>query len=159
MSIWCSQDHIGTESVYEAQGGQVLTYAEGFSNHHPDLTGSHERPATVDIAYAPSWCVPGHRDAEEPVCECGETHDAYAEVSPWVRLTLAAEESLSWWGPDKPKVEPLCASVVMDEAAARELARQLLEWADSPHLAPAAAPAPDQPSAVDAQSETEREDA
>lgn len=152
MSIWCSTDHIGTdptvmyevgEGIYQvdigagvpkgrkveqtAQHGNVLTFAEGFSNHFPDLTGTHERPAAIGLAYIAPWCTPGHGDCD--------THD-YPECGPWLRLEVGGR-GLSFWTKDddgNPTEENVSATVVLDEPAARELARQLLEWADRPHL-------------------------
>lgn len=142
MSIWVNAaDHIGTDPTdwrdartgkpvrKKAQGGNVLSYAEGFSNHFPDTTGNHERPAAVALASIPVWCVPGHRD------------DEYDEktVGPWLRLEVAAPETLNHWvksGAGQPVAEERHATVVMDESAARSLVAQLNEWLDRPKARP-----------------------
>lgn len=141
MSIWCSWPIVGHEDWLDEhgpRGGQVLTYAEGFSNHHPDLGGEYERPAHVGIATIAPWCIPGHdQDGDNYACTgCGEIHD-HPDVGSWVRLTMFGERALSWWGADgKPTEAPIHASVVLDESAARRLAADLLEWADLHLLKP-----------------------
>lgn len=153
MSIWCSWPHIGTSPtvMYDAgdgiaevdlgdgdtargrepivqrpEGGNVLSYAEGFSNHYPDLAGTHERPAALALASIPEWCVPGNDGG------------IYA-LGPWLRLEVAAPESLNFWAetPDgKPAVEEKGATVVLDEAAVRTLRDQLTEWLEKPKAQP-----------------------
>jgi hypothetical protein len=141
MSIWCSWPHIGTESgdwyevlpggergpkvVHLAERGVVVAYASGFSNHHPDYG---DPPATVTVAHIAPWCVPGHDEREVDEPECG----------PWLRLDIDSPNAVTWWTKDgeKPTAEPIHGSVVLDEAAARSLAADLLEWADRPHLTP-----------------------
>lgn len=150
MSIWCSWDHIGTDPTVmfrvkrdgsrgrrikpRPERGNVLSYAVGFSNHYPDLTGSHERPAVVALADIAPWCVPGH-DAGE--CPCGEHHD-HPDTGPWLRLEVAAPETLSFWRRDgrKPEVLSEEATVVLDEAAARALRDDLTAWLDRPKVRP-----------------------
>lgn len=131
MSIWCTWEHIGTDPrawrdadtdeaiPKHAERGNVLSYAAGFSNHYPDLTGEHERPATVAIASIPVWCVPGHDEENDD------------ELGPWLRLEVAAPETLNHWVKDvdgKPQIEPEGASVVLDEEAARSLRDDLSAW-------------------------------
>lgn len=142
MSIWCSWPSVGHdpwEITGPPRGGEVRTYADGFSNHHPDATGSHELPAHVGICAIAPWCVPGHdEDGNDGRCAgCGERHD-HPEVGEWVRLTVAAPTALSWWHAkdERPRREPMYAAVVMDEAAARQLAADLLAWADEPKVRP-----------------------
>jgi len=106
VSIWCSSPAIGQAANDAPRPGVVLTYADGFSNHYPDMTGSHEWPASVEIAEIAPWCVPGHEECDE----CDE------HAGPWLRLSMWALG--------------LNAAVVLDEAAARELAGDLLAWAD-----------------------------
>ena len=165
MSIWCSWEHIGTDptvmyevrpGMYEvdlgdgeqargrepvpqvAERGVVLSYAEGWSNHYPDLTGEAERPAVIALADVAPWCVPGHgyeRDAY--VCEtCRVPHD-HDEPGPWVRLEVEAPEALNFWGAGGVgKVERQGATVVMDEQAARSLRDDLTAWLDRDKVRP-----------------------
>lgn len=139
MSIWCSWPNVGHEEHAEEplRGGEVRTFADGFSNHHPDLTGENELPAAVGLCHIAPWCVPGH---DEDCARCKTSHD-HPEVGEWVRLTVSAEDTLSWWGAnedgERPRhVGPQSMSVVMDEAAARQLAADLLEWANMPKVRP-----------------------
>lgn len=154
MSIWVSGEHIGTETWegyevepgmvsidlgdgkaraqaeedgsprvhHRAQRGQVRAYRDGFSNHYPDDT---DAPGSIDLAWIPSWCVPGHD--EEDYSACGE----------WARLSIDCDGAMTWWVKegDEPTPKPVHASVVLDVEAARSLAADLLEWADRPHLA------------------------
>ena len=129
MSIWCSWPHIGSDRGDAApERGNVLTYAEGFSNHYPDLTGTHERPAAVALAHIPQWCVPGHE----------ETGD-YAICGPWLRLEVAGWQALNFWAKDalgKPLTEDVGATVVLDEEAVRSLRDDLTAWLDRPKARP-----------------------
>lgn len=160
MSIWCSWPHIGTDptvmygvgdGLFEveigggARGrtpvaqrperGNVLSYAEGFSNHYPDLTGSHERPAVIALAHLAPWCVPGHRECDD--CFHSEEHEA----GPWLRLEVAAPETLSFWTKAEdggPEVTPEGATVLLDEEAARSLRDDLTTWLDRRKARPTA---------------------
>lgn len=151
MSIWCSWQHIGTDPtvMYEvgdgmfevdlgggeqAKGrepveqkperGNVLSYAEGFSNHYPDLTGSHERPACIGLATIAPWCVPGHENVMDG-------------AGPWLRLEVAAPETLNFWtGSDSPTVEAHDATVILDRAAAEALRDDLDRWLAMDHHEP-----------------------
>lgn len=154
MSIWCSWPHIGTDPtvMYDAgdgifevdlgdgeqargrepveqrpERGNVLSYAEGWSNHYPDLTGEAERPAVIALASMPEWCVPG----------CDESGD-YEITGPWLRLDVAAPETLSFWTKDgeRPTVENRGALVVLDEEAVRSLRDDLTDWLDRPKAYP-----------------------
>lgn len=126
MSIWCSWEDIGYDTFTgERVRGEVRSYASGFSNHYPTTDGTYEQPANVGLAHIPVWCVPGHRE------EMDET------VGPWVRLDVWTAEH-SFDGGGKPTGKYDAASVVMDEAAARALAADLLSWADSPKAQPEA---------------------
>jgi hypothetical protein len=144
MSIWCSWPHIGTDptvmyevgpNVYEVdidgeradgrepveqkpEGGNVVSYANGFSNHFPDLTGEYERPAAIALASIPSWCVPGHRD---------ETTDGLGQ---WLRMEVAAPETLNFWRKEdgSPTVESEGATVCLDRQAVETLHAQLGDW-------------------------------
>lgn len=144
MSIWVSHDHIGTENIQwkdvrtgkpipnVAERGHVLTFAQGFSNHHPNHEGTHERPANVSVAHIPPWCVPGHDDEFDD-------YDEKGTVGPWLRLDVHAKESLDFWRKDddgNPAVEELHASVVLDEAAAKALMGDLIAWLTRPKLHP-----------------------
>ena len=131
MSIWCSWPQIGHDWFGDEpmRGGEVRTYAEGFSNHYPDTTGSHELPASIDLAHAAPWCVTGHnQNGENYACAgCGEHHAE--EVGAWLRLGISAKDSLSWWGEEKPSHSgPVHADVVLDEAAVLRLSHDLGEW-------------------------------
>lgn len=151
MSIWCSWPHIGTDptvmydeggGLYEvdidgkrARGrkpveqrperGNVVSYADGFSNHYPDLTGTHERPAVIAVASVPHWCVPG--------VEEGDYSDDSA--APWLRMEVVAPESLNFWAKDadgNPAIEERAALVILDEEAVRSLRDDLTAWLDRP---------------------------
>jgi hypothetical protein len=145
MSIWCSDATTGFDDGAEPGtpqpvGGQVRSYADGFSNHHPN-TATHEKPASVSLASIAPWCVPGHtgRRMDGFRCSgCDAQHD-YPECGPWVRLDLYSPNALTWWNPDdlpNPQPAPIHASVVLDEAAARALAANLVAWADRPKVHP-----------------------
>jgi hypothetical protein len=152
MSIWCSWEHIGTDPtvMYEvspgirevkldgktargrraveqkAERGNVLSYAEGFSNHYPNLAGTHERPAVIALAHMPEWCVPGHDDTDD-----------YDITGPWLRVEVAAPETLSFWGAgDEPEVKSEGATVLLDEEAVRSLRDDLTRWLDRPKVYP-----------------------
>ena len=156
MSIWCSGQHIGTDPtvMYEAapgmyevdlgdgeqahgrqpmpqkpERGNVISYADGFSNHYPDLTGSHERPAIIALAHIAPWCVPGHREDDE----------FRYEVGPWLRLEVVAPETLSFWteDSDEPTVERRDASIILDEQAVRSLRDDLTAWLKRDKVRPA----------------------
>lgn len=134
MSIWVSHDAIGTNFIDKTaeQRGNVLTYAEGFSNHHPNHDGTHERPASIGTAHTPPWCVPGHREAFPD-------YDEHGTVGPWLRLDLHAPEALNFWRKDdngNPAVERLHASVVLDETAAKALMGDLMDWLMRPKVHP-----------------------
>lgn len=134
MSIWCSWPDVGHDPHPDEpiRGGEVRTYAQGFSNHYPDTNGTHELPASVGIASIPPWCVPGREDLGE---------DESDAIAPWLRLGLYAEDSLTWWpsepGGTKPRSDgPICAEVVIDEAAVRQLCDDLTAWLDRPKAHP-----------------------
>jgi hypothetical protein len=154
MSIWISWQHIGTDPtvMYEVEpglhevdlgdgkqargrqpveqkpeGGNVLSYADGWSNHFPDLTGECERPAVVAVASIPSWCVPGHR---------GDDADEFGQ---WLRLEVAAPETLNFWQKDaegNPAVEEQGATVVLDRQAVQTLRDQLNVWLERATVEP-----------------------
>lgn len=131
MSIWCSWPHVGHNNLMgePVRGGEVRTYAEGFSNHYPTTDNTHELPAGIGLARIPVWCVPGHDDT-----------DIEGIYGPWVRLSVFAEESLHWWGLDPAKrptkAGPVHASVVLDEAAALQLYHDLGDWLMQPKVHP-----------------------
>jgi hypothetical protein len=148
MSIWCSWESVGWDDWAERPGfvrGEVRTFAEGFSNHHPDSTGSHELPANVGVDHIAPWCVPGHNEGEPDnhvdyrCTGCGERHD-YPDAGRWLRLGIYARDALSWWtddGEDKPKhTGPVAQRVVMDEAAVRALRDDLTKWLELPKVQP-----------------------
>lgn len=109
------------------RGGDVRSYASGWSNHYPTTDGEVEQPAHVGLAHIPTWCVPGHRGDEEGA-------DDYP-LGQWVRLDVVTHDHED----GKPVGGPWAHSVVMDEGAARQLAADLLKWADSPKVAAASA--------------------
>jgi hypothetical protein len=87
VSIWCSREAIGYDDIFEdgaTNHGEVVAYANGWSNHYPTTDGTAETPACISLATIPPWCVPGHRDE-------------YAEhvVGPWLRLDLFGDEAKS----------------------------------------------------------------
>lgn len=120
MSIWCSRTTIGHDSHY-ADGdhpGGVRNYADGWSNHYPD--DAVERPAAVMTGTIAPHCVPGADESED-----------YPTSGPWLRLALAV------W--DDEYGRPMIrggATVILDPDAARALARDLMAWADEPHVEP-----------------------
>lgn len=136
MSIWATLHHIGTDHLDRTprpERGHILTYAEGWSNHYPDLTGEAELPAMIALAEMPAWCVPGHeRTAEDP------TDAAFGHKGPWVRLDLHAERALNFWGDGvtRPSAERVHTSIVLDEEAVRALRDDLSAWLDEPKVHP-----------------------
>lgn len=126
MSIWCSWEDIGFEDWPDApkrpNGGQVRSYATGWSNHYPTKDDTVERKASVHLASMPVWCVPGHE----------EKYDE--RYGPWLRLGLES------WEHDYSKPESVKgrqdATVVMDEKAVRALVEQLQRWLDHPKAKP-----------------------
>jgi hypothetical protein len=107
--------------------GEVRSYATGFSNHYPTTDGEYEQPANVGISGMPAWCVPGHSD---------EYTD---DLGPWVRLDVqTCEHDFAAGGTPTGRYD--VASVVMDEAAARALAADLIAWADRPKVQPGLTP-------------------
>lgn len=145
MSIWCSWPHIGTAPNQwqdmtgkpmpkKAERGVVLSYAQGFSNHHPDLTGTHERPALIALASIAPWCVPGH---DEDCSTCDGWHDE--EVGPWLRLEVVAPETVNFWQKDSkgnPQIEEEGATVVLNRKAVKALRDDLTRWLKLDHLEP-----------------------
>lgn len=126
MSIWGSHGDIGWDyDENKFDGGEVRAYANGWSNHYP--SADVEAPASIGLADIPAYCVPGHdQSGENFTCSgCGEYHDAYPERGEWVRLDIDSLGALSW-------PEPIHASVVLDEQAARSLADALIAWAIRP---------------------------
>ena len=127
MSIWCSHQDIGWDDLAEdtskPNGGEVRSYASGWSNHYPTTDGNVEQPASVGVSTLPTWCVPGHEN------------DYSEGVGPWLRMHV-----LSWkhdyCSGGKPTAERDSAWVVMDPDAARALAAELLAWAEREHVQP-----------------------
>jgi len=101
VSIWASHDDI--------KNG-VRTYAMGFSNHYPDT--KVEKPAEIDLAHIPSYCVPGHRDETD-----------WRSVGEWLRIGMSRRGE--WIG-----------CVVLNEKAVKRLRDELSEWLDRPKLSP-----------------------
>ncbi len=128
MSIWCSWTAIGFDRQSDGhRRGDVRTYADGFSNHYPDQTGSHELEAGLGIDHAAPWCVPGHD-------ECSDCDD---EVGHYLRLSMWDDGSLYWSAKESPaRREPRYMAVVMDVEAARALRDDLDEWLAKAHIEP-----------------------
>lgn len=128
MSIWCSWRTIGhDEDDEDPQRGEVRSYAYGWGNHYPTTDGQVEQPANVELAYLPAICVPGHQDEV----------DVDEDMGPWLRLYMTSRQRIYING------EPIgrkSAAVVIDEAAARHLAADLLEWANWPKVHPGSTP-------------------
>lgn len=122
VSIWCSWEPVGHEDG-DKRGGDVRSYAQGWSNHYPTTDGQVEKPCHVGIAHIPTWCVPGHRDADSAEDD---------PLGPWVRLDVVTYDHER----GKPVGGPWAHSVVMDEGAARQLAADLLAWADMEKVQP-----------------------
>lgn len=123
MSIWVSYDVLAFDGDDLPRGGEVRSYASGFSNHYPTTDGLVERPSSVDIAHIPSWCVPGHHDENDPL-----------SVGGWLRLNI------STWQHHRHDpaevIDEVHAGVVLDRAAVVLLHAQLGEWLDRPQLEP-----------------------
>lgn len=129
MSIWGSHDAVGHDrwlDGHEVRGGEVRSYATGWSNHYPTTDGLVEQPAHVGIGSIPYFCVPGWRDEDESDVE---EHT----VGPWLRLDVVTHVHDER---GQPTGQDTHAAVVMDEAAARLLAADLLAWADTPKVQP-----------------------
>ena len=88
MSIWCSLETIGWDDdrwtdidgnpiTAERHGGEVRSYANGWSNHYPTTDGEVEQRASIDLADISAWCVPGHQDIAN-----------FDERGPWLRLSV-----------------------------------------------------------------------
>lgn len=143
MSIWCSWPHVGRDRFEddELRGGEVLTYAQGFSNHYPDLSGDFELPAAIGLAHIAPWCVSGHDSGAEPdwICSaCGKSHEMNeGEVGDWLRLSVHAAAGLNFWAKDaegRPTREVVGADVVLDEAAVLRLYHDLGDWLMRPKV-------------------------
>ena len=124
MSIWCSGPSIGFDAYDDEpqpNGGQVRSYATGWSNHYPTIDGDVEREASIELATIPAWCAGGE------ACDS-------ASVGRWLRLSVDTSEHNF----NKPTEVVGCvhASVVMDEAAVRHLAQELTEWLAIPKVSP-----------------------
>lgn len=126
VSIWADLEHIGTDERIHGypphNRGVVLSYAEGFSNHYPETGGSFEQPSAVVLSSIPAWCVPGHTGSED-----------FGVSGPWLRLDVNTAEHDEHGQPTGARKH---VSVVIDVEAARSLAQDLLEWADSRHVYP-----------------------
>lgn len=135
MSIWATRAEIGwddegwvsvtgTRIEPTAAGGEVRSYADGFSNHYPTADDTVERRATIDTASIPSWCVPGNR-----------TSDDDTAVGPWLRLGVASVRHTTTVEPAFA-VADMAAAVVLDEAAATALRDELSAWLATPKIHP-----------------------
>jgi hypothetical protein len=76
----------------------------------------------------PHWCVPGVEEGD---------YD-YDAAAPWLRLEVAAPESLNFWvkDDDEPTVEDRHATVVLDEEAVRSLRDDRTAWLERPKAMP-----------------------
>jgi len=138
MSIWCSGPSIG-EDDHDNFDGSVVSYINGWSNHYPgyfpERDGGYRRepgqetPASVDVAHAPPWCVPGHE---------GTGLDESDAVAPWLRLDVYKRTVSVWGGYEAAVSEPDAHSVCLNEDAARKLRDRLTWWLEKPKLQPKA---------------------
>ena len=139
MSIWITRKELGWEDEGwhtmdgeeippEKVGGEVRTYASGFSNHYPTTDDKVETRACIDTSSIPSFCVPGHRD---------ETEDeaSFYKYGPWLRVGMHTSR-FEYDGETEYKVEPVSASVVMDEEAVRTLRDELNAWLETDKVYP-----------------------
>lgn len=146
MSIWCSRITVGWEDEGESVGGKVIddngirdpqphwvggeirSYAEGWSNHYPNPADHVEMPAGISLAHIAPFCVPGNDEADE-----GDG------VGPWLRLGIESPLAVTLWGRAKKGdtvPDPQHAAVILDDAAARALVRELRRWIKSPKVNP-----------------------
>lgn len=126
MSIWCSLPAIGFDDYPDPdepqpQGGQVRSYASGWSNHYPTTDNKAEREASIDLATIPAWCA-------------GGSDDDFTSRGPWIRLGVRSHTH-DFYAPSQVLGEEH-TSVVLDEGAARELVAQLTEWLAQPKVQP-----------------------
>ncbi len=124
MSIWCSHPDIGFDEHADPDepqpnGGQVRSYATGWSNHYPTTNGEVEREASIDLATIPAWCA-------------GGADDDFTSLGPWIRLGINSHAH-NFHKPEEVS-GPERADVVLDEGAARELVAQLTRWLDTPKV-------------------------
>ncbi len=128
MSIWCSYENIGWDEYSDdptrPNGGEVRSYASGWSNHYPTTDGQVEQPASIGLATVPPWCVPGQ----------DEDMDDWDRTGPWIRLHVLSQEHEAGVATG----ERSYSAVVLDVDAARTLGQQLLDWANSEHVEPVA---------------------
>lgn len=146
MSIWCSYPTIGWDDegadvggmVIDADGvrdpephwsgGEVRSYAVGWSNHYPD--GTAEYPASIDLADIAPWCVPGWWDRSDELDR---------EVGPWLRMGVHSPHAVTYWSKDaegNPTPNPEVATVVLDVAAVQALYDQLGRWLAAEKITP-----------------------
>jgi len=126
MSIWASLPNIGHDEFEDESRGIVVSYVDGWSNHYPSPDEGPEHPSSIDLATMPPWCVPGWSEHDGDDMSCG----------PWLRLCVHGWLH-DWHNPRDGEVTEESASVVMDEAAARELHQQLSDWLARPKVHPA----------------------
>jgi len=118
MSIWCSGRTIGYDDwpdENDEMTSEVRSYATGWSNHYPTTDGDVERPASINTAYLPPYCVPGHSE------------DWYeGQVGPWLRLCVDGWKH-DYYNPTNV-VDKEYASVVLDVKAVESLVHDLTFW-------------------------------
>jgi len=141
MSIWCSEGVVGFDPLNmdgtafpdQAVGGQVRSYATGFSNHYPTIDGEWEQPASVDLATIAPWCVPGAPESVD-----------HPDTGPWLRLEVLSHVH-DWVSGGLPTGKAEGAMVVLDEGAVLSLRDQLTEWLERPKVHPPEVAADDGP--------------
>jgi hypothetical protein len=125
MSIWVSRDEIGWDTFPRRHtniGGDVRSYATGWSNHYPTVNGKVERRASIELASIPSYCVPGHRD-----------DDDWSGSGPWLRL------GVDGWRHDyhnSTEATSDSLAVVLDAGAVTALVAGLQSWLNEPKVNP-----------------------
>lgn len=104
MSIYCSRVAVGHDEWPEEQVGRVVVHP---GNMLRRITKRWPQ-AGIETAHIPAWCdVPAG------------SNDDCDRVAPWLRLMVYTQASSTM-------------TVLLDEAAARALAEDLLAWADAP---------------------------
>lgn len=125
MSIWASDASIGFDQFDdEPQVGEVRSYATGWSNHYPTTDGEVERPALIDTAHLPPWCVPGHDDVD--------TYDG--QIGPWLRLGVSGWQH-NYFKPSEV-IGEVDVQVVLDVEAVRALHSHLTWWLEQEKVYP-----------------------
>lgn len=124
MSIYGSTFSAGDPVDPESVG--VVLIRDGGTNHWP--TPEINRIGSVDGAWIPSWCVPGHQDEDD--------EPGYEGPGPWYRLS-----GCSWRHVDGFDGFRLWSDqeYLLDEDAAKALRDDLTRWLDAPKTRPTGA--------------------